>query len=386
LWPARQKTNPNSPAMNLTSPQSKFDKLRNRRLPLEKRSQFYTEEFERATPKTHYEYMVDTMQPIDPEYTDETFHQGDKVKAHLYANLARSFRVRFDFQGSVTSDTHILTYSDIDLLTLRGGFVSMDPGVTAPTPYRGKPVSELQALRTACEDILTRDFTKETVDLSSGKAIKLNGGFLSRGVDVVIANWWDTQLYKRTSLKKYRGVRIFDSKTSTRIRNMPFLHNARIDVKDQKTNTGLRKAIRLLKSLKYDADPELRISSYDVAALGYAIPQAELLVNEGEYLHLAMNINDFLKQCISNQALRDPLKVPNGTRLIFCDKGASLSDLKALQAELEKLLTLIDQEDSKPLVLLNEKISEFGFGQERAPWAETRSRRVAAMIKEGNNL
>jgi hypothetical protein len=222
--------------MNLTNiHQSKFDKLRNRHQPLDKQTHYFNEDYRRATTHTSFEYMVETMQPISDKYTEETFQQGDRVKAVLKANLEASYSARFAYQGSVTSDTHIQVHSDIDLLTIHGGFISSDLGVRPTILYQGQPKSDLQNLRTACEAILLLEFAEEDIDTSGGKAIGLSGGSLQREIDVVIANWWDTQRYKETALKKFRGVRIFDCNTQERIRNLPFLHNARIDAKDRKT-------------------------------------------------------------------------------------------------------------------------------------------------------
>lgn len=366
--------------MNQTTHLSKFEKLRNRHLPLDKQTRYFNEEYQRATKQTSFEYMVETMQPISDKYTEETFQQGDRVKSMLKENLESSFSAKFAYQGSVTSDTHIQVHSDVDLLTIHGGFVSNDIGVAPTSPYCGQAKSDLQNLRTACEAILLLEFSEEDVDTSGGKAIGVSGGSLQRKIDVVIANWWDTERYKETALRKFRGVRIFNSKTEERIRNLPFLHNARIDAKDRKTNTGLRKAIRLLKSVKYDADPVLSISSYDVAALAYSMPDEELQVPDGGYLLLAIKVNEFLEQVIGNSVLRDSLKVPNGTRRIFCSRGATLEGLKALQIELETLLTFIYHEEFATNALTNEAVTEFSHGQRMAPWAETRSRRVAAML------
>jgi len=320
------------------------------------------------------------MQPISNDYTEKTFNQGDRVKNQLIGNLDGLYSAEYAYQGSVTSDTHIKVHSDIDLITVHGGFVSIEYGASNPSPYRGDVVSDLRSLRRACEDILTLKFPEVEVDATGGKAIALSGGSLEREIDVVIANWWETQDYAQTKSKTYRGVHVLDNDAGTRIKNMPFLHNARIHEKDQRTNTGLRKAIRLLKTLKYDAEPMLAISSYDVAALAYAVPQADLTVASGQYFQLAINLNDFLKKCINDSALRDSLYVPNGTRIIFGNKGTSLASLKALQSELDNLLGSINQEKSASHVLLNEMANRTGFGQTVARWAETRSRRVAALL------
>ena len=63
------------------------------------------------------------------------------------------------------------------------------------------------------------------------------------------------------------GIEILDDNEGTRVPNKPFLHNRLIMERDTETNGGLRKAIRLLKSLKYDSDEKIDVSSYDLASI-----------------------------------------------------------------------------------------------------------------------
>ena len=125
------------------------------------------------------------------------------------------------------------------------------------------------------------------------------------------------------------------------IRNKPFWHNYEIDTKDKKTG-GLRKVIRLLKTLKYDAEPELKISSYDIAALAWNMSEPALTVQRDAYLPLATNARDELKRFIDNEALRNGLRVPNGTRLVFGAGGATIESLRQLHAELADLIQRIE--------------------------------------------
>jgi hypothetical protein len=359
---------------------SKFEKLRNRRLPLEKLANRFTEEYRRATKDTDYAYLVTAMQPIANDYTEETFLQGDRVKNQLDTHLGYQHSAEFAYQGSVTSDTHIKVHSDIDLIAILGGVSSLQVGVPNPSPYAGNLLDDLRALRRDCQGILERKFPEVDIDATGGKAIALSGGSLKREIDVVIANWYKTLAYHQWGANVHRGINVLDNNTGTTIQNLPFLHNFHIDQKDGRTNTGLRKAVRLLKTLKYDAEPVLGISSYEVAALAHAMPDAELTVADGQYLKLAINVNRFLKRCIADSRLRDSLEVPNGTRKIFGGMGATLSALQTLQRELEALLNRITVEKSAAAVAMNEMANRTGFGQAVAPWAETRSRRVAAML------
>ena len=47
-------------------------------------------------------YVVGSMQPIDPDYTANTYAEGDRVKSQLHNNLDES--CVFRYQGSVTNE------------------------------------------------------------------------------------------------------------------------------------------------------------------------------------------------------------------------------------------------------------------------------------------
>lgn len=202
-------------------------------------------------------------------------------------------------------------------------------------------MAELKSMRTHGVRILKTNFPAVTVDDSPGKSISLEGGSLNRKIDVVIGNWWDTELWQKHRVKMARGVRILDTKVPELIRNKPFWHNYEIDTKDKKTG-GLRKVIRLLKTLKYDAEPELKISSYDIAAVAWNMSESALTVRPDAYLPLATNALDELKRFIDSEAVRNGLKVPNGTRNVFGAGGATLESLRQLQAELADLIQRIE--------------------------------------------
>lgn len=204
-------------------------------------------------------------------------------------------------------------------------------------------MEELNAMRFDAARLLKGKFPAVTVDDSPGKSISLEGGSLNRKIDVVIGNWWDTELWKKHKVKMARGVRILDTKVPELICNKPFWHNYEIDSKDKKTG-GLRKVIRLLKTLKYDAEPELKISSYDLAALAWNMTEPALTVQSDAYLPLATNARDELKRFIENDALRNGLKVPNGTRAVFGSSGATVESLRQLHAELASLIHRIEIE------------------------------------------
>jgi len=308
---------------------------------MEKRAEALREFSSVASSEQDFSYLVDSMQPIDAQFTENTFKEGIRVRDQLAKNLPSRYQSAFDFQGSVTSDTHIRIHSDIDLLALNGCFVTLDPGAPNPNPYGGDDMEELKSMRSDAARLLKDNFPAVTIDASPGKSISLEGGSLSRKIDVVIGNWWDTELWKKHQVKMARGVRILDTKVPELIRNKPFWHNYEIDSKDKKTG-GLRKVIRLLKTLKYDAEPELKISSYDIAGLAWNMSESALTVQPDAYLPLATNARDELKRFFDNEALRNGLKVPNGTRAVFGTDGATLDGLRQLHSELADLIKRVE--------------------------------------------
>ncbi len=319
----------------------RFDRLRSRRYPIEKLAEAKIRSNSLASSEHDFSYLVDAMQPIDAQFTENTFKEGIRVRDQLSQNLPSKYQAKFDFQGSVTSDTHIRVHSDIDLLALNGCFVSLDIGAPNSSPYVGDPMAQLNSMRTDSARILKANFPAVTVNDSPGKSISLEGGSLNRKIDVVIGNWWDTELWQKHRVKMARGVRILDTKVPELIRNKPFWHNYEIDAKDKKTG-GLRKVIRLLKTLKYDAEPELKISSYDIAAIAWNMSEPSLKVPSGAYLQLAANARDELKRFIDSEIVRNGLKVPNGMRNVFSTGGATFESLRQLHAELADLIRRIE--------------------------------------------
>lgn len=350
----------------------RYERLRRRRTPAELLEEARQKSASFSASEKDSKYLIDAMQPIPADFTANTFAEGERVRNQLEKHLSSEFDAEFDFQGSVTSDTHIRIHSDIDLLALHGGFFTVDSGVTPASPYPyNQSLEDLKSMRAESVVILKREFPQVSVDDSPGKAIALEGGSLRRKVDVVIANWWNTELWKQYKVKMARGVRILDSKVPTTIKNKPFLHNHAIDKKDEET-LGLRKVIRLLKTLKYDAEPELKLSSYDIAAVAWNMNNTALTVADDGYLQLAKNALSELKRFIANDALRNALDVPNRTRKVFGADGAKLADLIAIHDELQSLIKRIELERiisfSKSASLLTES--------EMPAWREVRPESV----------
>lgn len=284
---------------------------------------------------TAVKYAIGAMQPIDKQYTDNTYREGDRVKNQLEkAELVCDFA----YQGSVTSDTHIRAHSDIDLLTLTCKFVTVDAAGPVTDPYPGNPIDDLLLLRRESITVLRARFPEASLDQSGAKCISISGGSLRRKIDVVSSNWRNTQRYDSTGRSVFRGVDVLDCRAKSTIRNLPFLHNERIRDNDGLTNGGLRKAIRLLKSLRYDAEKIPDISSYDIAAIAYTMDNNALSVLRGAELILVERCKSHLDKIAADSTYREGLAVPNGTRKIFGSDGATVKGLTELRQEVDRLL------------------------------------------------
>lgn len=294
---------------------SRLEKLRQRRIdPNVTTAKLLQEVYASIGQSEAVKYVIGAMQPIDPEYTKNTYSEGERICNQLKSRLSNV--CDFAYQGSVTNDTHIKAKSDLDILLLTGKFWSVEPPLKATSPYQGDPVQDLIDLRNEAIKHLQAAFPKATVDASGSKSIAMEGGSLQRKIDVVPANWCNTVDYENTNDDTYRAVKILDSHNKKRIKNTPFLHNALIDTRDTVTSGNLRKAARLLKSLKYDTD-SVDLSSYDLVAIAYSIsPQLLTLAKDHDLAILQVCI-DQCHELRNNSALRDSVMAPDGHRTIF---------------------------------------------------------------------
>lgn len=324
---------------------TRLEKLRNRRIDQNIKVAGLNEAYSHLPGEdSAVQYAIGAMQPIDPDYTRRTIEERDRVQKQLSDGFALAgLKVSFDYQGSVTNDTHIRAHSDVDLLTVTEQFHAVEPPNVPTNRYSGDCVADLRKLRSAAASKLKIAYPKAKVDETGSKAINISGGSLLRKVDVIASNWWHTVEYRRAPEKHWLGIEILDNVKGLRISNKPFLHNKRIDDKDRVTNGGLRKCIRLLKSLKYDSEGGIELSSYDIAGLVYNIPDLVIYSYSGQDLLLVKNCHIFLHCWECNKEDREKLMVPNSTRKLFCPEGATENGLRQIRIALEILIQEIEQ-------------------------------------------
>ncbi|MEQ9467921.1 MAG: hypothetical protein RLN88_10955 [Ekhidna sp.] len=288
-------------------------------------------------------YVLESMQPIAKEYTNNTYKACEKVQGHISLGLLeKGVEVEYRYQGSVPNNIHIKNYSDIDLLVIHQGFVTMQPPLPVPYPYKGDPIEDLKNMRKHIYKILDTVYSAATIDDTGSKALNISGGSLNRSIDIISSNWYDTVKYSETKDEDYRGVKILDwdkkNNSAQRILNYPFMHIYWINYKDGKVNGNAKKLIRFLKTLKADADDKIKVSSYDIASLVYRMDDSSLLVSESRTLQLLDNCHSYFEKIINDISYRDGLEVANSTRKIFCNDGVALSEFIKLKAELKDVI------------------------------------------------
>lgn len=303
-------------------------------------------------------YAIGAMQPVDPAYTANTFKEGDKVKNQLRKRLDED--CAYEYQGSTTNSTHIKARSDIDLLAILDRWFWLERPQVAEDPYAGDPVDDVTELREDCAVALSEAFP--AVELEDGKstALTLTGGSLRRQVDVVPASWWHTNKYAETGDPDFRGVKVFDRKRGEFVANTPFLHNRRIKEKDGRTRGGMRKAARLMKTLMYDSEGAVTMSSYNVVSLAYNIDDFLLMLSAPRDLQIVEVCYEYCTGLCHSLGERSSILVPDESRTVFGGSaGATLDQLRALTQELHILRTDILRENAASFKRLAEARVEY---------------------------
>lgn len=297
----------------------------------------------RAQGRPHTQYALGAMQAVDPDYTRIGVETADRVSKQLAAGLTTS--VEFRLQGSVPLDVHVRGVSDVDLLTLDTTFYTYATfGVRSVQGHYTNPTTRtslgvLGDLRRQAEPLLRTKYPAATVDCSGGKCISLSGGSLARPVDVVPAHWHDNIAYQASGMECDRGVTILNKKVPETIDNLPFTHIKRVNDRDGEAVGGLKKAIRLTKNVKNDAENEARaakLPSFDIAALLYHADRRALMIGYLYELNILIETRRFLDWCWANPIEAAQLRTPCGSRIIL-DSDAKRDGLLAISMEMDDL-------------------------------------------------
>jgi hypothetical protein len=324
----------------------RLESLKKRRLDDELQKALLTESFSDDRIGESVKYALESMSPIDPNYTKNTYFASEKIKNSLSHGLAsKSISVEYRYQGSVETDTHIKLHSDIDILVFTELFYSLEQPLTVSFPYKGDPLVDLKKLREECFSILNSIY--ENVDNSKAKSIQVFPSNPKRKVDVVPANWLDTLDYQSTNDEKYRGIHIYDRTNHTRQKDFPFLHIANINSKNRLVNGGLSKLVRLLKTLKVDAENTINLSSFEITSVVFNMTIESLNKPKGHELLLLSEGSIQLFKLINDKTYRENILSPNGIERVFGVNDTKIIELKKLKVELDELIEDISEELGK---------------------------------------
>jgi hypothetical protein len=261
------------------------------------------------------EYWVyESMKEVGEQYRTKSYSESKKIsnKLHEYGML----NVGFDYQGSVTNNTCIRDASDIDLLVITNDFYGLEPPLKPSVPYTGDPLQELKEIRKNCIAIIKESLSSSKLDTTKSKCISVSKGTLQRDVDVVVCNWFHTVQYNNTNEEFQKGIQVLDLSENRRIINLPFLHNKLLDDKDIRTNGKYKSFVRLIKSVKSDADEYIDISSYEITSLLYHMQNMDILGLDNPY-NILSGISKYFTHLYYNKDDLSQLFVPNKTARII---------------------------------------------------------------------
>lgn len=329
--------------------QKRLDELRRRRVrlddydKLEKIAKSYA--LSESIGNQAYGYIIGAMAPVSRKYTENIINEGVRVFDCIDKALPGKYSIQKRFQGSVTTDTHIRYYSDIDVLTLTNEYHKLSKGLPNPNPYVGCSRSHLLDLRDEEYDILNRSFYKASVDNTGGKSIELSGGSLICKVDVVPCAWYRTHASHTSGYEVDKGIHLVDKNTFEDIYNFPFLHKFYIDYKNNDCKNNLKKLIRFLKVFKADMKKldgiNVDLNSYDITSIAYNLSELDLKYsNEIELIQKFIN---FVQKIENDETFQESMLVPNKTRKVF-NRPGMMNELLKMSEQLIKLFNIANEE------------------------------------------
>lgn len=322
----------------------RLERLRERRTGASINESVLTKAFSDTRHGESVKYTLESMTEIDPSYTKNTYLASSSIQHNLSQGLSRKgIAVEFRHQGSVETNTHIKLHSDIDILTFTDKFITLEHPQLPSSPYTGDPNADLKELRDESFNILNSIYTQ--VDDSNAKSIKVYPTQPKRKVDIVICNWYNSNDYVTNGRNElYRGVKVYDKNSGSQRPDYPFLQIRRINEKDASVAGGLKKVIRLLKTLKADAEYEIKLNSFEITSAMFDISSISLIKPPHKQLLLLPEASSQLGKLINDKTYRESLRSPNGKELVFGTSASAVVELKKLKLELDELIQDLKEE------------------------------------------
>jgi len=287
------------------------------------------------------------MQEVDAKYTAISYREAERVAKQLDSGLLRNGSVvTVELQGSLPLNVHLRRVSDVDMLVWPLSFFVYDTYGVAASSYTisaSSAVSEITTLRSESCSVLRSAFPAAKLDDSGAKCIRMSEGSLLREIDVVPSVLYKTATFQRTGGDEERGVQIYDKKVHELVTNFPFKVRALINAKEDRTGGGCKKAIRLLKNIKEDADSTIALSSFDIMSLVFAMQDSELVHSVYYEGKLVTSLQSWFFTLAHNETNLRTLNVVDGSRKIV-QSAASVAAVAQMSEELNTLILRIAQE------------------------------------------
>ena len=105
--------------------------------------------------------------------------------------------------------------------------------------------------------------------------------------------------------------------------------------------------IRLLKTLKVDADYEINLTSFEITSMMYDMSLTSLTKSNSQSLLLLPEASKQLDEIITDKLYRENLLSPNGKELVFGINTEKIVEIKKLKLELDELIQDITEELNK---------------------------------------
>lgn len=305
------------------------------------------EAYRRKTKSKNFQYALLSMQEVDAKYTVVSYREAERVAKQLDSGLLKGGKsVVVELQGSLPLNLHLRRVSDVDMLVRPSSFFVYDRhGVAASSfvPSTRDAVAEIAALRAESCAVLRSAFPAAKVDDSGAKCIRMSEGSLLREIDVVPSVLYRTAAHQQSGNDNDRGVQSYDKKQRMLITNFPFKVRAYINAKEERTSGGCKKAIRLLKNMKEDADVTIALSSFDIMSLVYAMQDSDLYHYSFHEGKVVASLQKWFASLADDEARLRGLHTVDGSRKIV-RSASDVAAVSGMAAELNLLLLRIARE------------------------------------------
>ncbi|MDB5235733.1 MAG: uncharacterized protein JWR44_2726, partial [Hymenobacter sp.] len=208
----------------------------------------------------------------------------------------------------------------------------------------------LREARVAIAAKLTSTFYTANVDNAGCKALNISGGTLSRHFDVISCAWYDDATYQRTGLREHRKLWLYDRCKDWCSFDSTFSYMHQVNLKDSRVAGGYKRIIRLLKTLRSDATPQIKLSSFLITSVMYHMSDADYSqtnysVAAARRMSMLVNTRNHLDKVVTNQLYRRDLSSPNESEKLFDENDANVvSELRKLRQELDDILMDLAEE------------------------------------------